>query len=558
MSRFVSADRITRIAPTAFDDQLGQSRHHRQLRHLRRNEAVARAIADRAIDDWERAIVNFNYQGGGNTYNLTLNAAAIGGRGQTANIAHLAGKPISATVTMDDNAQGGGWYFDPVIGTSLVPDDGEYQTSFLNEFVANLSAPAGNDYYRTVAHEIGHAMGLTFTSGLLINNFTTDSNIDDPNSTGTATLRRVNFGGGDYEFTLTEMGGCHLYEGPTIPASGITQIHPNDMLNDGRTVSLGVNRRQLISDTLISLFQQAYGYTVIMPSQINSFYVNLNTTTNIITVNGDISGNGNDTDTILIENLGSTTRFTVNGAVETIDNAEYTSIVINAGLSNDTITIADLPAGKTVTANGGNHTDTLNFHDQANADDSTYTLTSTALTRSGLQPITLISINALSLFAGTGGDTIDINGSVIESLFVHAGAGADTINLIDHALTVANTLDGGAGLDVMNINTDGVGFAAAQIAVTQDLASLNIGEGGSVRMSTDGSLVIETDALSIIGNGTLDLADNDLIVDYNGATELATIQNLINTGRAGGTWLGSGITSNAAANRKPRATQPSA
>jgi hypothetical protein len=89
------------------------------------NTNIARTIVDRAIDDWERIITNFNYSGGGNTYSLTLNAAAIGGRGQTSGIANLGGKPISATVTMDDNAQGGGWYFDPTPGTSLIPDDGE-------------------------------------------------------------------------------------------------------------------------------------------------------------------------------------------------------------------------------------------------------------------------------------------------------------------------------------------------------------------------------------------------------------------------------------------------
>ena len=110
------------------------------------NENTARAIADRAIHDWERVINNFNYSNGGNTYSLTLSAAAISGRGVTSNIQNLNGKPISATIQIDDNAQGGGWYLDPVIGNSLVPDDGEYTTSFLTEFCANLSSPAGNTY----------------------------------------------------------------------------------------------------------------------------------------------------------------------------------------------------------------------------------------------------------------------------------------------------------------------------------------------------------------------------------------------------------------------------
>src|SRR4051794_9946556 len=41
-------------------------------------------------------------------------------------------------------------------------------------------------------------------------------------------------------------------------------------------------------------------------------------------------------------------------------------------------------------------------------------------------------------------------------------------------------------------------------------------------------------------NATLDLFDNDLIVDYTGASQLVTILTKINTARNGGAWNGTG------------------
>ena len=47
---------------------------------------------------------------------------------------------------------------------------------------------------------------------------------------------------------------------------------------------------------------------------------------------------------------------------------------------------------------------------------------------------------------------------------------------------------------------------------------------------------------------TLDLNDNDLILDYSGVSPFATIRNLISAARAGGSWTGNGLTSSAARN----------
>ncbi len=138
------------------------------------NENVARNIVRRAISDWEAVIVDFNYDDTGSnqndTYQLTVNAADIGGRGSAGSFSRddsTDRKPDAATVTMDN--LGTTWYFDPLVDAGGIPDDSEF-TSLENLFTAEAvggAADAGNDFYRTIVHEIGHAMGILDSTGFL-------------------------------------------------------------------------------------------------------------------------------------------------------------------------------------------------------------------------------------------------------------------------------------------------------------------------------------------------------------------------------------------------------
>ncbi len=70
-------------------------------------EAVAREIINRAIDDWEAVIQSFNYADNtlNDTYTLNINAGLIAGRGVTQNFqfSPLDNLPFSADITLDDN-----------------------------------------------------------------------------------------------------------------------------------------------------------------------------------------------------------------------------------------------------------------------------------------------------------------------------------------------------------------------------------------------------------------------------------------------------------------------
>src|SRR5439155_3763148 len=50
-------------------------------------------------------------------------------------------------------------------------------------------------------------------------------------------------------------------------------------------------------------------------------------------------------------------------------------------------------------------------------------------------------------------------------------------------------------------------------------------------------------SLLIASPGRFDLSDNDLVIDYSGASPLATIVGYIQSGYAGGAWNGNEITS---------------
>ncbi len=68
--------------------------------------------------------------------------------------------------------------------------------------------------------------------------------------------------------------------------------------------------------------------------------------------------------------------------------------------------------------------------------------------------------------------------------------------------------------------------------------------GNNAFVSRPSSLAISNNGAALgsrIYNGTLDLGNNDLIIDYSGATPAASIEDMVRSGYNGGNWLGKGI-----------------
>ncbi|WP_337175672.1 hypothetical protein [Paludisphaera sp.] len=321
--------------------------------------AIARTIVQTAIQAWERVIDDFNYANVGtpgnaiaaNTYVVEVSASDLGGgaRGE-ASVTGIDAqdKPFSAEVTMDDDGGGNGWYFDANPG-----DNAEF-TDLLNRFTATFAAGTGNDFYRTIVHELGHAMGIASNSGLAIHTggFLTPAGTDQNDPAEDLLV----FTGAGSTATFTTNGGLHVYEGPVDPAFPAAPLNPFDLMNPGRTIGPPPTR-QLITDLNASILRDAYGYTVVMPSTIQTFLANLNTDTGELTINGDVftDETGAQTfvdDVIGISLVGGNLRVDVDGVIATFPLASITSWDVLSTFGDDQITI-DFANGSPVPAGGG-------------------------------------------------------------------------------------------------------------------------------------------------------------------------------------------------------------
>jgi hypothetical protein len=92
---------------------------------------------------------------------------------------------------------------------------------------------------------------------------------------------------------------------------------------------------------------------------------------------------------------------------------------------------------------------------------------------------------------------------------------------------------------------------SVNLSSSATVASLTLSGGASLMVSQNGSRVLRTSALAIGLGSKLDLKDNDLVVDYTGASPIGSwngsaytgVTGLIQSGRNGGAWNGSGIVS---------------
>lgn len=283
---------------------------------------LATAIVRRAIDDWERSITSFNYAVDNDadphndlddTFTLTLSAGAVsGGIGVTSSITYGAdSRPHAATITIDDDAGGDGWFFDatPFDDAEFAAAVAPYEANFVDASTAGQAAV--RDFYRTVVHEIGHAVGIgladvaALEGGLYTYIDAYGSPVTNPNPTNTSDailgslthrgidqqdpLRLVSdpdgtpgsgdeiyainelweysLGGGG-SITFTESDGGHFYNGAPDPNHTSIAIHEHDLMNPGESAagSPTAVSRQFISDANLDLLADAFGYTTSSPA----------------------------------------------------------------------------------------------------------------------------------------------------------------------------------------------------------------------------------------------------------------------------------------------------
>ncbi len=389
---------------------------------------LARQIVDRAIDDWEAVIQNFNFAGGGNTFNLQVVTGNITAIASASITGVLGGKPTSSTITVRNTAAT--HWLDP---TPL--DDAEFTNNITNVFTAFAAGISGTDLYATMIHEIGHAVGITQNASVAMSTFTTDTGIDDPNSATAGNLLAFNVGGGPVEATFTASDFGHLWEGPATALSNAAglPVHADDLMNPGRAINS--NERNLISNTNATILQLAYGYTVAMPSTINNMLVNGNFSTNALSVLGGLS-NADDTISIA-EAPGEMVRVSIGNLQELVPLSEISTIVVNSGGGNDNVRfyplIPPLFPTPAITAVLGSGSNTLEIVGATNGYDS-ITLNNTTLTSTGVNIVSFSGAQALTLYTDGGNADVSMPNTPGEltSATIFGGFGSESINL--HAL----------------------------------------------------------------------------------------------------------------------------
>jgi len=227
-------------------------------------------------------------------------------------------------------------------------------------------------------------------------------------------------------------------------------------------------------------------------------------------------------------------------------NSIAQDLTINAGLGNDEINLAATGGSVSgaifgdVVANGQGGIDHLYVNDTADAGNDAYTSNGGTLTKSDWShALSMLAMESMTLDANGGGNTLNILGA-FDGTLVRGNGGIDNFDVRGSAVGTYVTVDGGAALDRVLVNSDGAGWAGVQFDNAQDLATLAVSAGGAARANAGGGNVVTTALLDITGNGYVNLTDNAMVIDYAGASPIASIQAYLTSGYAGGAWNGTG------------------
>jgi hypothetical protein len=155
------------------------------------------------------------------------------------------------------------------------------------------------------------------------------------------------------------------------------------------------------------------------------------------------------------------------------------------------------------------------------------------------------------LFQGMGGDDVlDFDGPFAQQVLFSGGDGTNTLNV--NAGTFTFDADATGVTDNLIVNVTSAA-ASVQFNATQNLQALNIA-AGLVTLAPGGDKMLVVRSLLISG-GSLNLADNGLVLDYTGDSAIGIWDGSAYTGVAGmiqsgfnfNEWDGPGIRSSAAA-----------
>ncbi len=293
-------------------------------------------------------------------------------------------------------------------------------------------------------------------------------------------------------------------------------------MNPGRTVPPpGADpiptTRQFISDLTVQVLADAYGYTVTLPSTLDTAHATLDELTGTLLVQG-LPGAVNET--ITIDTVGEDIRVVVGNTTELFSQADVTQIVVAGNGGTDTITVASEYAAITqqvdyVVSSNEDAIDSGTLGDGLVDLDSAVPGNQTAL-RAAIQDANSAGAGAIYVPRGNYDLTL-------------TGAGGTTQGDLDIAGDVT-IVGAGAGLTVIDANLLGDRIFEVQNGGTLNASRLTL-TGGDVGVGSGGAI--------FVNRGTLTLANAALVgneagtggaIRVHGATGMATIERTVFTG----------------------------
>jgi hypothetical protein len=161
-------------------------------------------------------------------------------------------------------------------------------------------------------------------------------------------------------------------------------------------------------------------------------------------------------------------------------------------------------------------------------------------------PLTFGGVTSILAQGTSDDDTLQVSGPLAPALTFSNGNGRDSIEVVGGTYTFASDLNP----SLKNIAVTVDAGATAIFATTQHLGDLTVNGTASVPANGGRALV----ATSLTVSGKLDIADNDLVIDYSTLSPVGVwtgsaydgVSGMIASGRNGGAWDGSGIVSSSA------------
>ena len=286
-----------------------------------------------------------------------------------------------------------------------------------------------------------------------------------------------------------------------------------------------------------------------------------------------VNGLGGD-DTVTLDMSGGSLIPSGGISVDLGTSSRGDSLIISGGTTDDSVTLGD----STIQINGN----TINY---ANAESVALDLGqgSDQLSTSGTIHTPLqLNLNGDSLTltpncALPSGTDVTINSGVLnlaqtsQSVDAFASAAAGSVQLGGATLSVGNNNGGatfagsitGTGTIIKNGTAawtlTGSGSFAGLFAVNAGTVlisnpdalgtgtALTISNSARVNLTSNLGSALSLAGLSIAPAAVMDIANNDLAIDYTGASILPAVQSLLDSGFANGAWTGSGIRSSTAA-----------